>query len=136
MPRLFGEGDQDAGETIEQDRPRGAEQPTEAGAENPPEGFAKHPDAQAPSDAGHPGQARPVPACGGEQPEPDPDLDPHRCGCRCHRVVAPNRRTRVDQVLHPTGRTGGCRLDNLGGQAQWHRDLGLQDSVEHPDKPE
>ena len=82
-PGCFGQGDQGAGEAVEQHRPRGAEQPGEAGGEDPPEGLAEDPHDQPPRHAGDPAKPRPVASWGGQAAK-----------ARCRPGSTPRRRQR------------------------------------------
>ena len=73
-----GEGDQYAGEAIEQHRPGRPEQPGETGGEDPAESLTENPDDQSPRHAGQARQPRQVPPGRREQPHADADLDPDR----------------------------------------------------------
>ena len=131
-PAPIRQGQQPAGDDVDQRRAGGAEQPGQPGSEDPAERLTEDPDDQPPGHAGQPGQPARDAAWRGEQPQPDAYLYPHRCGAGLDRVVGPGGAGPIDQVLDPDRGTGRGRLDDLGRQARGHTRLGLQQPVEQP----
>ena len=77
-----------------------------------------------------------VPLDAGQQPHPEPDLDPDGRRRRRDRVIAPDGGHGVVDVLDPAGRGGRRRLDHLRRHAEGHRRLALEDAIEDPEQAE
>src|SRR5208282_3291033 len=121
----IGKGDEHAGKAIEEDGSWRAEGPRETGSEDAAEGLPEYPDDKSPKDGGNTGESRPVPTRRDKEPQTETDLDPYGRGRSCDRMVAPDSRAGVDEVLNPSRRGGRRRLDHLGRHAERHRCLAL-----------
>ena len=89
-------------DAVDEHRARRAEQPGQPRGEDAAERLAECPHHQAPADADQPGQPGQRASCGGEQPDADPDLDPHRRGAGLHRVKRPRGAGPVHHVPAPS----------------------------------
>ena len=67
---------------------------------------------------------------------PEPELNPDRGRSRLDRVVGPDGRAAVDEVLHPGRRAWPRRLDHARREPEGHGRLQLQQAVEDPEAAE
>ena len=135
-PGVLRQRDERPGHHVDQHRAGRPGQPAQPRREDPAERLPEHPHHQPPGHGGQPGQPGPRPVRRDQQPDADPDLDPHRRRTGLDGVVGPDGPAPVGQVLHPGRRGGRRRLDDLGGQPARHLGLGLQDPVQDPQQPE